>query len=310
MWLMTPFQYGFPCKYCIRFNKSCCHSCDRPQFCEHKYSDPNVIDCIHYANHHLIYSLLNFKSLSNAYPSKQEEITFLTLPGQKLIRKHYIYTNKQLFSKAFLLSINMFINRISKNSDTVEDLADIVTQFLRLISTMRQKQIDWIFTDSRSAIYKSMTWLLQINPTQLGTYQRTFFVEIMSMLQHTLTEHCEAPTVMIRKWMRLSAQFPNRHILSKPLTEMQDHQKLKCGNMICRKKYSEDVYGIELPDDSFPKPKYVKQWNNKKAKKRWKICKGCKTTYYCSRRCQKVSWNRGYHKYQCLILQNMTNLIL
>ena len=35
-----------------------------------------------------------------------------------------------------------------------------------------------------------------------------------------------------------------------------------------------------------------------------KICGGCQLIYFCSRRCQKICWNRCNHKYHCMKLRD------
>ena len=69
---------------------------------------------------------------------------------------------------------------------------------------------------------------------------------------------------------------------------------IKCGNKNCAtKSYSKYKYGI---DDDY----YVN--NNDESKNivinKWKICKGCKFVYYCSRNCQKIDWTN--HRQFCL----------
>ena len=41
-----------------------------------------------------------------------------------------------------------------------------------------------------------------------------------------------------------------------------------------------------------------------KKRSKWKLCEGCKTVYYCSRKCQKISWKHR-HKQQCQKLQKL-----
>jgi len=51
-----------------------------------------------------------------------------------------------------------------------------------------------------------------------------------------------------------------------------------------------------------------KRWNSKqKELEKWYICEGCCFVHYCSRKCQKLAWNRQNHKYACKILQNLKN---
>ena len=44
-------------------------------------------------------------------------------------------------------------------------------------------------------------------------------------------------------------------------------------------------------------------WNARETINKWYICKGCKCVKYCSRKCQKISWNKYNHDKQCKIIQ-------
>ena len=85
---------------------------------------------------------------------------------------------------------------------------------------------------------------------------------------------------------------------------------VKCGNIKCNIRYVEHKYGIKVPDvngdGTADLTIQCEQWQNrKKSTENWYICNGCKTTYYCSRRCQKKSWNRYGHRRQCQKLQKL-----
>ena len=41
------------------------------------------------------------------------------------------------------------------------------------------------------------------------------------------------------------------------------------------------------------------KWNKRITLKKWNICKNCKITGYCTRKCQKVHWNKYNHKKHC-----------
>ncbi len=47
-------------------------------------------------------------------------------------------------------------------------------------------------------------------------------------------------------------------------------------------------------------------WKKEKSKEKFKTCKKCKKTYYCSRKCQKIDWKKG-HKNFCNPNINMIN---
>ena len=74
-------------------------------------------------------------------------------------------------------------------------------------------------------------------------------------------------------------------------------------------KYESD-FGIDLYSntDQVSGETHMKsfaQWKEKQKLRDWYNCKGCKTVKYCSRRCQKISWNIFEHQKQCVqIKQN------
>ena len=89
---------------------------------------------------------------------------------------------------------------------------------------------------------------------------------------------------------------------------------IQCGNPQCGRTYFEWKYGMKYYDDmsssKYKKPllianKYHDCVWNKPQINQWHICGGCKALYFCSRRCQKKSWNRFNHKAQCLKLQKL-----
>ena len=95
---------------------------------------------------------------------------------------------------------------------------------------------------------------------------------------------------------------------------------IMCGNDKCGKYYIKDKYGFNWanrfvytyihPKDTPGLPEeevneMCQKWRNRVTRKRWFICAGCKTTHYCSRRCQKLSWNRYGHRKNCKKLQKL-----
>ena len=81
------------------------------------------------------------------------------------------------------------------------------------------------------------------------------------------------------------------------------HCERKCGNSKCNKDYMLDTVGTEEFPQTIAGLRAAIKF--RKANK-WKFCKGCKTTYYCSRKCQKISWKYG-HRLQCKTLQKLVN---
>ena len=72
----------------------------------------------------------------------------------------------------------------------------------------------------------------------------------------------------------------------------------------------------QLPFISHAKRRMIKICNNHKCKvtkrknkqQKFKICKKCKITYYCSYKCQKIDW-KHYHSKQCHVLTSRLNSV-
>ena len=98
------------------------------------------------------------------------------------------------------------------------------------------------------------------------------------------------------------------------VSQIDMYRHRKCGNNKCKSIYLKDRYG--LPSESVNcetdqgtsminagiETRYLMRLLF--GYRKWKLCKGCKTTYYCSRKCQKISWKQG-HKQQCQTLEKL-----
>merc|ERR1712129_319661 len=71
----------------------------------------------------------------------------------------------------------------------------------------------------------------------------------------------------------------------------------RCGNWNCRVLYTKHKFGMNVEDA-------IKGSKTQDILNKWFICKGCRRTFYCSRKCQKIAWNMQYHKHFCNNLFN------
>ena len=92
--------------------------------------------------------------------------------------------------------------------------------------------------------------------------------------------------------------------------KLLSYNKIKCGNSKCKKNYLKDQYQLSvIPVETLSKfnrkhiENYLKQlykkWENKQIHNEWRICKRCQRVRYCSRKCQKISWNKQEHGKDC-----------
>eukprot|EP01084_Bolivina_argentea_P287643 493575_1 len=86
----------------------------------------------------------------------------------------------------------------------------------------------------------------------------------------------------------------------------------KCGNTLCKKIYLQNKYGFNMSYwNSMIQRKFTREiamelhryMKSRKVINKWYICSGCKCVKYCSRYCQKISWNKQNHAYYCRKIQ-------
>ena len=73
------------------------------------------------------------------------------------------------------------------------------------------------------------------------------------------------------------------------------YENTQCQNRKCGKKYLKHKFGV----DSLPISKKASVHKSLECIRKFYVCKGCKLTFYCSRRCQKIDWNMYGHKQFC-----------
>eukprot|EP01084_Bolivina_argentea_P264253 447574_1 len=239
--------------------------------CEHLR---HIQECIHYANRYLIRFVsgkCNLKIMDQIHLLH----SMMFHPG---IRKYHIYRNQTLFKRVFLIMTN-------------------IKEEARGLLLMRKQQIAWISKDKQ--MLSAFNCYLN---DMIGKKKRR-----MAFLLD-----------LLRKYDFDFGQFDNLHAQIRSITNDKKLNKFiktlldacndmhrKCGNLKCTKDYMLEVYGCHI-DSAVERDKFslsvLQHWDTKrytvKIGKEWKLCKQCKTTYYCSRRCQKISWKQ-VHKKQC-----------
>ena len=129
-------------------------------------------------------------------------------------------------------------------------------------------------------------------------------------------------------WFEMAVKKILKRLPSNKLNAMKQYfkllsyDKIKCGNINCNKNYLKDQYNFQLSIITCDKlsrfsnkrvtqyiEKVHEKWASRMICNQWKICKNCKRIKYCSRRCQKISWNQQDHAKKCFNVINQTSRI-
>ena len=175
---------------------------------------------------------------------------------------------------------------------------------LPLFASLKKRQIKWIKSDKEMT--KSM--LIYIKNHQSIRYNLLDEDQVISISYCNIFLYKKINNVYnereIRNWipqiktLRWDRRIDGEdiHFLN-DMRIMVENQHKQCGNFRCCKNYQDDKYGagIDKTDES---------WRNRKVINKWYICKGCRSMYYCGRKCQKISWKYG-HRRQCKKLQKL-----
>ena len=237
---------------------------------------PDVIhvrDCIHCGNQ----ALIQLFSPKYSINSKQFICLLKLCTFHPQIRKKYIFSNKQWFLTLF----QSMINGMNERSESAKCVAAFFELFFGCGLSIGARQMKWIQNSD-----KSRNYLKRLVSVKVDLDCKEYF-KLLS--QGLLTELVGPPVDL-------------------SLAKLYNESTTFCGNVRCSKDALQDKYGVN--EKEFDDPLKIldalsKFSHNREKRKKWYICKGCKTTHYCSRRCQKVSWNRQNHKYQCQKIQSL-----
>ena len=159
---------------------------------------------------------------------------------------------------------------------------------MKLLLLLGSQQIDWILQDSKmsEACHQLRR---KVNLWILEDHRDMHDAIILLTFMHLIPNGTNSPILMEIADVYKTDTF-DFCIHAIKLTMYCDR---KCGNKKCKKDYMVDCYGSAN-----------KHYKAKKRIKRWKLCKGCLTTNFCNRKCQKISWKQE-HKEQCQRLQKL-----
>lgn len=254
--------------------------------------------CIVYATNYLIFILKQLSSTQMPLSSRHTA-AIVVISKHRLIRKNHLFQNKHLFSM-------LFSQIVLEHESLLKDCASAQGTILPMAISWKKKQMKWIMSNQ------------EFNP-MLRHFIRTY-----SNWKDPTQYIYMFNAIVITKGVRYgrytgfdSDEDRQRAIELKPvasraktIVNVKEYMQINCGNIKCNKNYMLDKYGIDPnisindPDLSSKHP--LNLWRKREAIRKWYICKGCKNIYYCSRKCQKLSWNRDGHRRQCKQLQKLT----
>ena len=177
---------------------------------------------------------------------------------------------------------------------------------LPFFMALRKQQIKWIYSDDDLySMYLHYIKFYTSLPSSAITTEIYVLICIVLTKGVKYKKYIKPKDVYeknLPSWQKVASEVS-------VITAACERKNIKCGNMKCSKNYMLDKYGIDMNiprDHPDPKTKIsLNLWRKRIVIKKWHICKGCKTTYYCSRKCQKLSWNRYGHRNQCKQLQTL-----
>ena len=280
------------CAKCQKIKKWMCRCIYNADHAKYEEYHDHAKECLHFAN----YCLINL--LSNTSTNIiQSMLYFEGVQYYEGPLKYYVFQNEVLFT-IFWISFVSCVAELLKESRQSPDIRTSLIYTISRVTSFKKKQIAWILEDSM--LLKQFKKLCEALDSYLST--DNIGNETICLYLHYLgLKGLSSDRFHIHFKKYITNEYQNGIDFLSPL-----FRDKKCGNLRCKTDYIYDCFGKEYGKAT---QEYdVKFWTTVIMKKRWKICKGCKTTYYCSRRCQKKAWIQG-HKQQCQKLQKLiTNI--
>ena len=135
-----------------------------------------------------------------------------------------------------------------------------------------------------------------------NTFSNKFIMMMINGIQHTLylgsqENHYKYTMVLLSKMDVLDNYYHATH------NKYHPSLKIKYSEMMTTMKYQQnnEIY-LKCNYINCTKRKYIpsnNHWRRQRIANDWYRCKRCKSTSYCSKKCQKKDWNRGNHKSSC-----------
>eukprot|EP01084_Bolivina_argentea_P197669 338696_1 len=267
--------------------------------------------CIHCANQHLILLLLSQPYWECKDIGRPYSFGVISVNGPMI--KHYLCRNKTLFINVFSLHLKMCVGILNAPTRVTHPNGNygvpVATfELLTLIlSFIKYNQISWMQSDKIVPFWtKLLDYVLRKNNDQ-----QQFFYMVMIVLMFLHNQISKYVTKTDLKSIPFAESISNLqcnqfagHINvygSVANIKWNNCRGIKCGNTKCKKDYIASKYGKKYQWGSGN----YKLWMKRTVINKWYLCKGCKTTHYCSKKCQKISWKKQYHKHQCKQLQQL-----
>ena len=229
--------------------------------------------------------------------------------NQILIRDKYILTNIKLL----IIIADGFLNRLIKLSSFKRTEGNrLLVTFANMMLVCNEQQFTKLFFQTELINCKLAAVIYSIianysdmieDYLPLRIFNKTYY-NLCNLYYDSIINalHIHGADKFNKLPIHFAALTPTKVCTKGP--KCNDHALKTCGNTKCKKAYLTHKYGINLqllptmPQES---------WKNLKVLNKWYICGGCKLVYYCSRKCQKISWNKQNHAYQCKIIQKYQN---